>query len=173
MSTAVTVSPDRILSFLSAKYSIPVFLALQSDRTDRTTPSQTLNADTFENNWKVTNADLAGELVKLEKASVIKYAIASFIIKWDKIRTTTFAEATLKERLREATKAESKYLIYDALLIDKAASAPTAVNQPLVPTDFYAKWGFKDEDFWAMLSALQSRELLTIDLAEVVITWLI
>jgi len=167
----VTLSNDRIRLFQNAKYSIYTFLALQANRTDAS-PAQSLNADIFETNWKITNADLANELVRMEKADILKYTIASMSVKWDKLRTSPFTETQLLERFSESIDQQRSF-IFDARLIDKASSAPTSVTQPITVTTFCDRWKTSKDILFSVLGQLQSRELLTVDLADVTITWLI
>lgn len=177
MASNITLTPDQIRILYKAKFDPYTFLALRSDRTN-TTPAQTVNADTFETTWKIPNGQLADELVKMEAANLLKFAIASASIVWDKPRTTTMTRADIQQRMTDKI-APLITFMYDALLVDRADAiaagtlTTTSVRQPINITTFASSWGIQSADVIPAINQIASRKILSLDLADVTLTWLV
>lgn len=174
----ITLTPDQVRILYKAKFNPYVFLALRSDRTDTTTPAQTVNADTFETNWKIPNGELAEELVKMESANLLKYDITTAAIAWDKPRTTTMTRADIQQRLADKI-APLITFMYDALLVDRAEAiaagtlTTTSVRQPINITTFADSWAITRADVIPAINQIASRKILSLDLENVALTWLV
>lgn len=174
----ITLTPDQIRTLYKAKFNPYVFLALRSDRTTPSNPSQPVNADTFETNWKIPNGELAEELVKMEAANILRFAIASAWVVWDKPRATTVTRADIQQRLADKI-APLITFMYDALLVDRAEAiatgtlTTTSVRQPLNITTFASSWGIQSAEVIPAINQIASRKILSLDLADVTLTWLV
>ncbi len=174
----ITLTPDNIRLLYKSKFNPYVFLALRSDRTSTTTPSQDVNADTFELSWKIPNGELAEELVRMEQADILKYAIASAWVNWDKPRTTTMTRADIRQRLADKI-APLVTFMYDALLVDRQDAiaagtlTTTSLRQPLSITNFATSWGISSAEIIPAINQIASRKILSLDLETVSLTWLV
>lgn len=163
-------STYKVLSTLDFTY-----FALQFDK-DPSNSTQNIDADLFNTNWGISNEVLFAQLQALERKKVIKINAPVMTVTWSENEQTTMSQAEVLEMYSQGLCSATTFVYY-ALLLTKGAGL---VQQVDPATYAMAPWNISGTTLMTELNNLSLKKnvdkttpLLTLDLGEVTIIWLV